>query len=112
MSGVTESVRSRRSGLRVLRSKLVQSNSGDPAVGSIISEFSSAVVDLGVDEAFLVACETSSMIGPEPGRLAARMGAMSLIAAVCERSGLPDPGIDPAGRELMRSQEDDGTERR
>lgn len=111
MSGATDSVRSRRSGLRVLRSKLAQSDSGDPAVGSIISEFSSAVVDLGVDEAFLVACETSSMIGPEPGRLAARMGAMSLITAVCERSGLPDPGIDPTSWELMRPR-DDGAERR
>jgi len=96
-----------------MRSKFSRAASDDLAVRSIMSEFSSAIVEGGDPrETFATACSASEMVGPEPGKLAARMGAASLIGGICRQSGLPDPGIDPAGRELMRSPEDPESERR
>lgn len=78
-----------------------------------MSEFASAIVEGGDPmEAFATACSISGALGPDPGRLATRMSAASLIAGICRQSGLPDPGIDPAVRELMRSPEDPESERR
>jgi hypothetical protein len=103
----------RRSDLRILRSKFSQAQTNDPSVRPLMSEFASTMVE-GVDpaSAFSSACSTIGLAGPEPSKLAARMGATSLIADICRQSGLPDPGIDPAGRELMRGPGEPDPERR
>ena len=101
---MTDDPTRRRSSLRIVRSKLSRVSSKNDDERRLLSEFASAIVsndDLGM--AFSIACEVCGMMGPDPRKLAIRMGATSLIDRVCSESGLHDPGIDPAGEELMKS---------